>query len=154
MRSVPLRKRATAKRPRKVWMPPDPNEGGVRIPELVKERVRRRVEAFAAKHYAGKYSRLDFRFRGHFCYIDAYQEPEPGSYPEYLRGRESEEEYYERTRQIPIHLCRLRYFGHEDRWSMAFYKYSDEKYELSVFNTFSFWGTPEEGFDTAAGYLR
>jgi hypothetical protein len=149
-----MRKRAKAKAQGRVWRPLGPDEEGVNIPDPVKERVRRRVEAFAAEHYAGKYSRLDFRFRGHFCYIDAYQEPEPGSYPSYLRGRESEEGYYERMCQTPIHLCRLRYFGHEDRWSMAFYKYSDQKYELSVFNTFGFWGTPEEGFDTAAGYLR
>ena len=143
-------KRATGKTPRKVWRPPGPDENGVKVPDRVKERVRRRVEAFAAEHYAGKYSRLDLRFRGAFCYIDAYQEPQPGSYLEYLRGRVSEEEYYEQMRRTPIHLCRLRYFGNEDQWSLAFYKYSDQKYELSIFNTGSFYGTPEEGFDTAA----
>lgn len=148
-------KRAKKKAPRKIWRPLGPDEGGVNIPDPVKERVRRRVEAFAAEHYAGKYTRLDFRCRGVFCYIDAYQEPEPGSYPDFLRGRESEAEYYERMRQAPLHLCRLRFYGNEEHWSMAFYKYSDEKYELCFLNTGSFWGTPEAGFDTAAGaYLR
>ena len=37
-----------------------------RIP-FTEERVRR----YAEKHYAGRYTRLDIHFRGHFCYIDA-----------------------------------------------------------------------------------
>jgi hypothetical protein len=32
----------------------------------------------------------------------------------------------------------------------AFYTYSNEKYELSVFPSGDFYGTPEEAFDTAA----
>ncbi len=154
MRPGPGKRRAKAKKPPMVWRLPYPDEDGVRIPDAVKERVRQRVEAFAARHYAGKYSRLDFRFRGHFCYIDAYQEPEPRSYPKFLRGKESKEEYYERMRRTPIHLCRLRYFGNEDRWGMAFYTYAEDKYVLSVFKSGSFWGTPEEGFDTAGGHLQ
>jgi hypothetical protein len=148
------KKRATAKKPPRVWRPVEPDEDGVPIPEEVRAQVRRRVEAFAAKHYAGKYTRLGFRFHGHFCYIDAYEEPVPGSYPAFLHGAESEEEFYERLRQTPIHLCRLRYFGKDDHWGLAFYTYSNSRYELSVFNTGSFWGTPEEGFDTSAVYLQ
>lgn len=33
---------------------------------------------------------------------------------------------------------------------MAFYKYSDETYELCALKTGTFLGTPEEAFDTAA----
>lgn len=36
---------------------------------------------------------------------------------------------------------------------MAFYTYSHEKYEPSVFSNGTFHGTPEEAFDTAAVYL-
>ena len=135
-------------RGRYTWRPPDPGSGGVKIPPEVQERTRQRVEKFAAEHYAGTYTQLDFRFKGQFCYIDTYTAPEP--YPPFPGYPESEEEYYARMRNTPVHLCRLRYLGDEEHWGMAFYKYSDEKYELSVFNTGSFYGTPEEGFDTAA----
>ena len=59
----------------------------------------------------------------------------------------------ERGRTLPLHLCRLRYFGNENAWSMAFYTYSNEKYEPCVFNTGSLHGTPEEAFETGAIYL-
>jgi len=36
---------------------------------------------------------------------------------------------------------------------MAFYTYSNEKYEPCVFINGSFHGTPEEAFETAAVYL-
>ena len=31
------------------------------------------------KHYKGGFTRLDIRFRGAFCYIDAYKEPDEGA---------------------------------------------------------------------------
>jgi hypothetical protein len=134
-------------KPRKVWMPSPPGTGGVPIQPNIQARTRARIEAFAAEHYAGNYTRLDIRFKGKFCYIDAYTEPPPfhpiPGFPE------TEEEYHERMTSTPTHLCRLRYHG-IDRWEMAFYKYSDEKYELCIFDNGSFFGTPEEGFDTAA----
>jgi hypothetical protein len=37
---------------------------------------------------------------------------------------------------------------------MAFYTYSQEKYESCIFHTGSFHGTPQEAFETAAVYLR
>jgi len=37
---------------------------------------------------------------------------------------------------------------------MAFYTYSNEKYEPCFFNNGTFQGTPEESFDTAAVYLQ
>jgi hypothetical protein len=67
---------------------------------------------------------------------------------------ESPEEYLQRLRDTPVHLCRLRYFGDDQRWSMAFYTYSNEKYEPCFFNNGTFQGTPEEAFDTAAVYLQ
>ena len=107
----------------------------------------------AEKHYSGKYNRIDVRFRGKFCYIDAYTESFVS--PEYnaeLYGL-SREERIAQLRETPTHLCRLRYFGNEDRWSMAFYTYSHEKYEPCIFNNGSWHGTPEEAVDTSAGYL-
>jgi hypothetical protein len=81
----------------------------------------------------GRFSRLDIRFRGALCYIDAYIEAHP---------------------DVPLHLWRLRYVRNEEAWSMAFYTYSHEKYEPCMFGNGNFHGTPEEGFEIAAIYLK
>ena len=138
---------------RKTWVY-DPHSGGVKIPQAVRNQIRNRILTYAKKHYSGKYTRIDVRFRGQLCYVDAYTEPYiPPDFDASVFG-ESREEYIERLRNVPIHLCRLRYFGDEDRWSMAFYTYSHEKYEPCVFNNGSFHGTPEEAFETSAIYLE
>jgi hypothetical protein len=96
------------------------------------------------------------RFHGQFCYIDAYTEPAPlpGDWPP-AGWPETREELLERLRSTPTKLCRLRFFGGEDRWGFAFYTYSNERYELSVFPSGGFLGPPEEAFGVAAGaYLR
>jgi hypothetical protein len=137
---------------RKMWVY-DPQSGGKKIPDVIKPRLRQRILDHAEKHYAGKYNRIDIRCWGQFCYIDAYTEPYVAAdYDPQLYG-ESREEHIERLRNTPTHLCRLRYFGDENRWSMAFYTYSHEKYEPCIFNNGSWHGTPEEAFDTAAVYL-
>ncbi len=132
----------------KQWMF-DPNAGGKKIPDRVKDEVTRRIEQYAAEHFSGRYTRLNTRFRGQFCYIDAYQEPVvmEGWPPE--DWGVSRDEYLEQLRNTPIHLCRLRYFGN-DEWGFAFYTYSNERYELSVYPNGSFTGTPEDAFATAA----
>ena len=131
----------------------DPHSGGVKIPKAVQERTEQRIRAFAEREYAGKFTRLGIRFRGALCYIDAFTEPVKPT-PSLLKiTGETREEYMERLRNNPLHLCRLRYFA-EDRWSMAFYTYSHEKYEPCMFDTGEVEGTPEEGFETAAVYLE
>lgn len=132
----------------------DPDSGGVRITEAVKQRTEERLRRYAAEHFAGRYTRLDIRFRGQFCYVDAYTEPQlspnwpPADWPE------SREAMIERLRHTPTHLCRLRYFG-GDRWGFAFYTYSGERYELAVFPSGEFFGSPEEAFQvSAAAYLQ
>ncbi len=137
--------------PQKRWMF-DPNSGGKKIPESKKREVAQRIEKFAAENYAGQYTRLDIRFRGQFCYIDAYTEPYLGEEWPPEDWPESREEMVERLRNTPTHLCRLRYFG-EDEWGFAFFTYSNEKYELSVFPDGSFIGKPEDAFAASAMYL-
>lgn len=139
---------------RKTWVY-DPHSGGTKIPDRVQPRIRQRILDHAEKNYAGKYNRIDVRFRSQFCYIDAYTEPyiPEENYNEDLYG-EPREKRIERLRQIPTHLCRMRYFGDEDRWTMAFYTYSHEKYEPSFFDNGTWEGTPEEAFDTSAVYLH
>jgi hypothetical protein len=116
---------------RKVWMFA-PHSGGSRIPPALQEETRRRILAHANKHYGGGFDRIDVWFRGQFCYIDAYQD----------------------GNTVPTHLCRLRYFSGHGEWSVAFYMYSHERYEPSFFASGEALGTPEEGFDVGAVYLR
>lgn len=137
----------------KVWMR-YPHSGGVKTPKDVQGRIRKRIEEYADKNYAGRYTRLDIQFKGVFCYIDAYQEPDEPSESLLKITRETREEYLKRLSETPTHLCRLRYFGNEEELSLAFYTYSNEKYEPCVFTHGNFYGTPEEGFDVGATYLH
>jgi hypothetical protein len=49
--------------PRKQWVF-DPDSGGKKIPEAVKGRTEARIRRFAQAHFAGRYTRLEVRFRG------------------------------------------------------------------------------------------
>ena len=129
-----------------------PDSGGVPIPDPVRRRTEARIRRCADAEFAGHFTRLEIRFRAQFCYVDAYKEPEPltPAWPP-PDWPETREEYQERLRNTPTHLCRLRYFGDEERWGFAFYTYSNERYELSVFPSGEFLGPPEEAFRVAAG---
>lgn len=146
---APARKKPAPK-PQKRWAF-DPDSGGKRIPETVRRQTEQRIRRYAQEHFAGRYTRLDIRFRGQFCYIDAYIEPPPPppNWPP-PGWPETPEETAERLRNTPLHLCRLRYFGDQERWGFAFYTYSHERYELSMFPSGEFFGPPEEAFRVAA----
>ena len=58
----------------KTWIY-DPQSGGKKIPDTTKFRIRQRILTHAENNYAGKYKRVDVRFSGKFCYIDAFKEP-------------------------------------------------------------------------------
>jgi hypothetical protein len=132
----------------------DPHSGGVKIPKTVQERTRQRILAYANRNYRDMFTSLDIRFRGPLCYIDAYREPDvTPSWPP-PGWHFTREQLIEDLRNKPVHLCRLRYFGDAERWSLAFYTYSNEQYTPCVFHSGSFWGTPEEAFDVGATYLR
>ena len=132
----------------------DPDSGGVTIPKRLRSTIEARVETYAEENFAGHYTRMAVRFRGKFCYIDAYTEPEPlpeGFSPE--SWGETREEYMERMLKTPTHLCRLRYFGDIERWSFAMYSYSNEKYRLAMLpSTKDFFGTIEQCLQTAGGF--
>ena len=139
--------------PRKVWVY-DPHSGGVKIPPVVRQRTAERIEKHAREKHAGNSTRLGIRFHGAFCYIDAFTEPEPPTADLLRATGETREEYLERLRNNPLHLCRIRCFGDENAWSLAFYTYSNERYEPCVFHNGTFHGTPEEAFDVGAVYLE
>lgn len=136
----------------KVWMR-NPHAGGVPIPPTVQDRARMRIIEHAQKHYAGKFLSLDISFRKQFCYIAAFVEPETPSKELLADLGETLEEFKERLRANPVKMCRLRYFN-EDQWSVAFYAYSNDKYEPAVFDSGDFFGSPEQGFDLGAVYLQ
>lgn len=125
----------------------------MKIGESVKKYTEERIKQYAELHFAGRYTRLDIRFSSHFCYVDAYTEPEPPG-PNWPPSDwpESREEYLERLRKTPYHLFRLRYFGDKMKWGLAFYSYAHEKYEESIFPTGEFLGTPEDAFQTAGEF--
>jgi len=131
----------------------NPHTGGVKISSAKQPEVRQRIERYAALNYTGRYIRLEIRFRGALCYIDAFTEPQPPSPSQLKITKETKEQFIERLRSFPTHLGRLRYFG-GDRWSYAFYTYSTERYEPTVFHSGDWFGTPEEAFDIGASYLR
>src|SRR5258708_36366155 len=97
-----------------------PHAGGKSIPFAIKIRTERRILDYGAKHYPGKFTRIDVRFRGALCYIDVYSEPDlpRGSTPP---PGETRDQWIDRLRNTPTHLCRIRYFGNEDRLSFAWY---------------------------------
>jgi hypothetical protein len=97
-----------------------PHLGGRAIPPAVRKRTERRILEHGQRRYAGRYTRLRVRFNGALCYIDAYVEPDPPTRSQLRRLGETREQYLERCRDWPIHLCRLRYFGNEDAWTLAF----------------------------------
>ncbi len=130
----------------------DPHSGGRPISATTQHIARQRILDRAQKHYAGKFTRIDVRFRGAMCYIDAYQEPYVEKKHPTANMGETRAEYIQRLRNTPIHLCRLRYFD-TNRWSVAFYTYSHEKYEPCVFPNGEWFGTPEEAFDIGAIHL-
>lgn len=127
----------------------------MKIPAAVRESTTARIEAHARRKYAGRYIRLDIRFRGPCCYISAFCEPTdvPRDWPP-PSWNMSRAEYLQELRDTPVNLCRLRYFGDEEAWSLAFYTYSDSKYAPCVFPSGQFFGTPEEAFDVGAVYLK
>jgi hypothetical protein len=98
---------------------------------MLQEQVRQRILQHAAKIIPQKAPRIRVRFSGHFCYIDAEEPDSPGL----------------------THLCRLRYMGSLSGWSLAFYTYSNEKYESCVFGSGEFFGSPEGGLEIGAVYL-
>ncbi len=130
----------------------NPHAGGVKISSVVQMEVRERLQHHAANHYAGRYTRLEIRFRGAFCYMDVYREPRPPDKGLLRITGETEQDYRERVGGTPIHLGRLRFFG-RDRWSYCFFTYSNERYGPAVFPTGEWFGTPEEAFDIGATYL-
>src|SRR3990167_4507358 len=104
----------------------EPHSGGTPVPPHIQQEIRSRILVAASKIKLKNLDRLDIRFKGKFCYIDAYETGE----------------------SILTRICRLRYFSGRQEWSMAFYTYSHERYEPCFFSSGEWFGTPEEAWET------
>ena len=120
------------------------------IPDTVRWEIPGRILSYAKKHFKGKFTHIDVRFRGVLCYLDAYCDPAVRS--EELPRPDTREyrEYLQAHEDKVTHLCRLRYLGSRDNWGFDFYTYSSNRYQPSVFLSGSPTGTPEDAFDIAA----
>ena len=101
----------------------------------------------------GQVQSVEHTIPGALCYVDAYVEPEKPSAALLRALGGTREEYLKRLRTTPTHLCRLRYFGRDDAWSMAFFTYSHERYQPCSFGNGRAMGTPEQAFAISAVYL-
>ena len=98
----------------------DPHSGGVKIPPKIHEEICKQVEAFARTRPWYPKIQLKARFKGQLCYIDTIEEGD--------------------NRLLP--LCRLRHFN-LDRWSLALFTYSNDKYQPCAFRNDKQEGTIE-----------
>jgi len=133
--------------PRKVWTF-SPQSGGQKVPPQVQTEVIQKLPAYAQEKYVGIKGliRIDVRFKGQFCYIDAFDEPSEPDEKSLSYFGVTREEFIEQQRNTPSPLCRLRYFALRG-WTLAVYTYSNEKYEPALFPGGKWEGTPEEGLD-------
>ena len=118
------------------------------IPKAVRDQLRVRLARHVRTKWKGRCREVAIRFRGAYAHIDAFPAKR-----EYLPRISPEERAI--IDATPTHLCRLGYLGIGGVWEYAFFKYSDEKYALSLVASGSFEATPEQAFDCAAGvYLH
>ncbi len=112
----------------KVWCL-DPQSGGTKIPREHYSSIKDQVETYAKKQAWYPSIKIQARFRNQFCYLDSIE-----------NGGKIDP------------LVRLRYFG-TNRWTLAFYTYSNEKYEPCIFHNGSWYGSIEEAIDIGSVYL-
>jgi len=109
----------------------DPQSGGVKIPPRIQEELRAEVESFARTRSWYPRIHLSLRFKNQFFYIDMIEEGD---------GR-------------PFPLCRLRHFT-KDRWSLALFTYSHERYEPCVFSSGKWEGRVEEAIALCEPFIN
>jgi hypothetical protein len=102
---------------------------GEKIPRNDYDNIRARLEEYASKRPWGASHKLVIHFKGQFCYIGD-----------------------DEGQGVVSPLCRLRYIGKE-RWSAAFYSYSNDKYEACILPRGSWIGPIEEAFSVCEVYL-
>lgn len=107
----------------------NPHSGGIKIPPEMYDRLRRQVQAYErARSWYPKFS-IQLRFKAQFCYLDSCENG-VDIFP----------------------LVRLRYFSPQ-RWSLAFFTYSNERYEPCLFAGGEDCGSIEQAIDACETFL-
>jgi hypothetical protein len=106
----------------------DPHSGGVKIPSALFDSLIARAAAYQAAHFSQSKSQLKLRFKNQFCYLDALED----------------------CNMSP--LGRLRYFNSES-WSVAFFTYSNERYQPCSLSNGEWFGSFEKAIDVCSVYL-
>jgi hypothetical protein len=107
----------------------NPPKGGLKIPPTDYLIITERISAYEITCPWSKQFKLSVRFKNQFCYLDASEK-----------------------NKDPFPIGRLRYFG-LDKWCLAFYTYSSERYESSIFPSGEWFGTLEEAISICEMYL-
>ncbi len=111
----------------------NPHAGGRKLSDSDKLQVRTRVDKYAARKLKGKCDRVTVRCRGALCYVDAEQRQPDG-------------------RVFVFPLCRLRHFD-IDRWSIALFTFSNERYEPCIYPNGQWTGSLEEALNLGTTFL-
>jgi len=109
----------------------DPHSKNDTVPSALREPVRRVILKAGDDLNLTPKNKLDVRFRGAFCYVDAFEPNDPH----------------------PTHLFRLRYSVSTKKWTVALFAYSNESYVSCNFPSGDPLGQPEEAMPLALTYL-
>lgn len=112
----------------------DPHSGGVKISPYRKAEIENRIRRYADRNLKDRCDKIEVRFRGALCYVDAWQSQSDGG------------------KDFCSPLCRMRHFDSE-RWSLALFTWSNEKYEPCIFPSGEWFGTIEECLDLGTTFL-
>lgn len=107
----------------------DVHSNGEKIPPSEYENIRKQVKAYAAKKSWKSSYELQLRFKSQFCYVDALEKD----------GTVSP-------------LGRLRYLD-KNKWSVAFFTYSNDRYEPCALANGNLEGTLKECLKVCETYL-
>ena len=107
----------------------NPQSGDQKIPPNHYDKLRQQAHAYEKTRAWYPASTLSLRFKGQFCYLDEIKEGE-GAFP----------------------LARLRYLS-PDRWSLALFTYSHERYEPCLFPNGEWCGSLEQAIEVCEVYL-
>lgn len=117
--------------------------GAPSIPDDLRDALRGRLELHARERWSDRCRGVVVTFRAEFAYLAAFSTG--GLDPPWFSA-----EQLARIDATPTRLCRLEYLGSAERWAFSVFKYSNETYAPPL-GLGPLHGTPEEGFDVAAG---
>lgn len=108
----------------------DAQSGGNKIPPQTHDAICKQAGSFARARSWYPRIQLKLRFKNQFCYVGTIEEGDERLFP----------------------LCRLRYFD-KDRWSLALFTYSNERYSPSLFSDGKWEGRFEAALEVCEPFI-